>query len=124
MPWIAAGIGAGGSLLGGLIGSDASSDAARAQSRSAADNLAFQRWLYEQNLRRSEPYSVTGQGALSQLAQMFGLPSMPYQAPNLSGGPGGGGQKLGAKDIAKMLKRGMSVDQIAKLGNYVPRYPG
>jgi hypothetical protein len=123
MSWVPAAIGAGSSLLGGLLGNDAAKDAAKAQQRAAEQALAFQRQQYEMGLGMNEPYRVTGTGALNTLAQLYGLPSQQFtplsELRNQSGGAAGS-TTLTAKNVAKMLKRGMGVEDIARLGTLNP----
>jgi hypothetical protein len=122
MPWIAAAIGAGGSLLGGALGADSAGDAADAQLRASreAQNLAYSQYLTSLGLQ--EPWRQTGQGALNSLAGMFGLPSSPYQSgvglaqQNHAAGVASN-TRLGAKAIAKMLKQGIPISQIASMGS-------
>jgi hypothetical protein len=112
-------IGGGASLLGGLLGNDAAKDAAKAQQRAAEQALAFQRQQYEMGLGMNEPYRVTGTGALNTLARLYGLPSQQYtplsELRSQSGGTAGS-STFNAKRVAAMLKRGMSVEDIAKMG--------
>jgi hypothetical protein len=112
----------------------------------------------------NEPYRATGQGALTNLAKLYGLPYQDYQSAlsiaNRFGGqqaggsssesgnffdklPGnyasgkllfGGGGLFGggserkpgtllAKDVVKLLKQGMSIDDIANVGRLVLNKP-
>jgi hypothetical protein len=145
MPWIAAAIGAAGALGGGALGARGADEAAAEAGRASQQDLALQRWIYEQNTRNNEPWRATGQGALNALAGMFGLPYMPYSSPDYGGGDigalskkfggnsfstkhplgasgrtaqfaPGGGSAFSARQVSKMLKRGMTIDQIDKIG--------
>lgn len=93
MDAIGAAILGGTSLLGGLFGSkssekaadkasQASIQAAQIEAQAARDALAFQRRVYEDQLRLQQPYYGTGTNALAQLGSLYGL----YQAPNFAGG--------------------------------------
>lgn len=122
MPWIAAAIGAGGSLLGGALGADSAGDAADAQLRASreANNLAYAQYLTSLGL--NEPWRQTGHSALNELNALFGYGQSPYQSgPALAQQYGQAGRtsntRLGARAIAKMLKQGMSISDIASMGS-------
>jgi len=72
MPWVAAAIGAGGSLLGGALGADAAGDAADAQARASreAQNYAYQQYLTSLGL--TEPMRARGHQAMNELNSLFG----------------------------------------------------
>lgn len=128
-PLVAPLIGAGASLLGGLIGGDAAGDAAQAQVRASreAQNFAYQQYLTSLGLQ--EPWRASGQSALNELNSLYGYQQQPYQnATQLAQQNHTAGQaannRMGAKEIARMLKSGMSIEQVAKLGTYAPRFAG
>jgi len=91
-------IGAGSSIAGGLIGSHAAKSAADKQAESAANALAFQKSVYEDQKKNAAPYLAAGTNALSTL--QADLPSLtagfdPTKQglsaqfdPNAPGGPG------------------------------------
>ena len=120
MAWIAAAIGAGGSIWGGALGASGARSAASAQSRAQQAAIEEQRRQFNVALGLQQPYAVTGTGALGQLARLYGLPYQSYQAPDLSGGTGPSGTALRSRDVAGMIRSGMSVDDIVKLGRFVP----
>lgn len=64
----------GGSAVSGWLGAEASEDASHAASQSAANSVAEQRRQFDLTRGDTAPYRETGQNALSQLAQLFGLP--------------------------------------------------
>ena len=112
-------IGAAGSIAGGLIGSHGAKKAAKRQARAAREQLELQRQIYNSNVGLSEPWRATGQGALNNLAQLYGLPYTDYQPfqPVGAGGAsqfGGQGPRGGAMDIADMLRSGATPEQIAQ----------
>lgn len=123
MSWAGPVIGAIGSIAGGLLGSSGAKSAANEQRKALERQLALQREMYYSNLGINEPWRATGQGALNNLAQLYGLPYQNYQpatqiAQGFSvGGGSGAPNKLGVKEILKMLKSGQSIEQIAKFGS-------
>lgn len=78
---IGATIGAVGSLASAGIGAYSSSRASDAQANAAAQSLAFQQQVYQQNQTNLRPYMQTGQGAMYSLANLYGIPT--------PGNPGG-----------------------------------
>ena len=126
MSWIPSAIGAVGSVLGGALGSSGARSAANAQARAQQAAIDEQRRQFNVALGLQQPYSVTGTGALNSLARLYGLPYQSYQPPNLSGSAGGGGATLRSREVAQMIRSGMSVDDIVKLGRFAPseKYPG
>ena len=122
MPIVAASIAAAGSIGGGLLGAQGARDAAQADARAQRQALALQRQIYGTNLGLNEPWRATGQGALNSLARLYGLPYQDYTPAQTlfqgtGGGPAGGGATFGAKAVARMLRQGMSIQDIAKLGS-------
>lgn len=120
MAWVGPAIAAGGDIIGGALGAFGADKAADAQKKALNKQLALQEQMYYANLGINEPWRATGQGALNQLAMLYGLPYAPYQSAtdiarqnDVGGGPG---VRLGAKAVAKMLKQGMSITDIASLG--------
>lgn len=121
MSWVAPAISGVGSLVGGLLGSSGAKKASKAQARAQQQALALQQQMYMANLGLNEPWRATGQGALNTLARLYGQPYQDYQplqqlTSGLTAGNTAGTPHFGAKDIVKMLKSGMSVEQVAKLG--------
>ena len=82
MPWIAAGIAAGG-IIGGGLGAVGNITAAGIQANAAqyAANLQYQ--MYQQTAARLQPWTSTGQAVLPQLGGLLGLPG--YQASGAGG---------------------------------------
>lgn len=123
MAWVPAAISAGGNLLGGLLGSSGAKSAAAAQQKALQQQLALQQQMYMSNLGINEPWRATGQGALNNLARLYGLPYQNYQpatdiAQQFSvGGGSAASNKMGVKQILKMLKSGQSIEQIARFGS-------
>src|SRR5688572_5042530 len=122
MPWVAAAIGAGGSLLGGALGADAAGDAADAQVRAGreAQNFAYQQYLTSLGL--TEPMRASGHQAMNELNSLFGYTQQPYQSgvgmaqQNHAAGQAAN-NRLGADAVLKMLKQGMSIKDIAASGS-------
>lgn len=88
--WLAAGTalaGAGASVYAG-------NQAAGAAKRGTNAAIAEQQRQFDAAMQQQRPWAVTGTGALNQLAQLYGLPYAPYQAPGSTFGgaqfnPGG-----------------------------------
>lgn len=78
MSWVGPAIGAAGSLLGGLFGSSGAKKASQAELQAAREAMELQRQQYSNAMVLNEPWRVTGQGALSNLAQLYGLPYQNY----------------------------------------------
>lgn len=122
MPWIAASIGAGGSLLGGALGADAADDAAQAQLRAAREGRNFDMAAYLASLGINEPTRQTAGNATNALASMFGLPTQQYTpAADIARQSLQAGQasntRLGAKAILKLLKQKVPLSEIAQMGS-------
>ncbi len=122
MPLVAAGIAAGGDLLGGLLGSQSQHDSTQAQLRGLREGRNYDQANYLSQLQMSEPWRFAQQTALSQLMQrMFGIPGQGYQSgvdiarQNLAGASASN-NRFGAKAVLKMMKQGMSIEDIAKSG--------
>ena len=121
MSWVAPAISGVGSLVGGLLGSSGAKKAAKAQTRAQQQALALQQQMYMANLGLNEPWRATGQGSLNTLARLYGQPYQDYQplseiTSGITAGNTAGTPRFGAKDVVKMLKSGMSVEQVAKMG--------
>ena len=121
MSWVGPAAAAGASIVGGLIGAKGAKKAAKAQARSQQQALALQQQMYLTNLGINEPWRATGQGALNTLARLYGQPYQDYQplqqlTSGLTAGNTAGTPHFGAKDIVRMLRSGMSVAEVAKLG--------
>lgn len=119
MAWAPA-IAAGADLLGGALGAIGANKASKAQKKALEKQLALQTQMYYANLGINEPWRATGQGANNALARLYGLPYQDYQPAaqiaqqaDVGGGPG---VKLKAKDVVRMMKSGMSLEDISKLG--------
>ena len=84
-------IGGLGSIGGALIGADAANDAARANRYATDQALGFQRQVYNDTLRMSQPYNAAGYAALNSLAGLAGLDlgAGYQQVADLSSGGGG-----------------------------------
>lgn len=83
MPAAPAIIGAVGSLAAGKQQSDAAGNAANASTTASRDAIQAQVAMYNQSRMDTMPYQVTGNAALNQLANMYGLAT--YSAPISSG---------------------------------------
>lgn len=79
-PFVPAIIGGIATIGGGLLSANASKNAAKTQAAAAQQGVQAQQQMYEQTRSDLAPYLTTGNSALSQLAQLFGLGS---------GGPSG-----------------------------------
>jgi len=75
---------AGATLVGGLLGSSGQRSAASAQADSAAQSMALQKQMYDEQVARNQPYSQAGLMAQNRLMTLMGLGSRP------TGGGGGG----------------------------------
>lgn len=83
MPAAGAIVGAVGSLAAGKQQSDAAGNAANASTTASRDAIQAQVAMYNQSRMDTMPYQVTGNAALNQLANMYGLAT--YTAPVSSG---------------------------------------
>ena len=79
MPIIPAAIAAAATVGSAIIGGNAASSAAKSQAKAAANAQATQLQMFNKVQENLAPYNTAGQGALGQLAQLFGF------------GPGGSG---------------------------------
>lgn len=68
-------IGGAASVASGLISSNASNQASQVQQQAAKDAQATQLQMYNQSRADRQPYNVTGQGAMTSLADLYGLPT-------------------------------------------------
>lgn len=80
---VAAGIGAGGSILGGLIGAGGSKSAAKTQAAAAQQAAQLQYSMYNQTVARLQPWVNLGMPAASQLGGLLGLTG--YSASGVGG---------------------------------------
>lgn len=121
MPWILAGGAVGGQLIGGLLGAEGAEDAARAQLRASREAGNLGRANYLTSLGLQEPFRASGHSALNELNSLFGYAQQPYQnatqlaTQNLNAGQAAN-TRLGARAIAKLLKSGKSISEIAGMG--------
>lgn len=83
VPLIAAGIGAAGTLYAGSQANKAAKQQQQAYQTANDQNLALQREALAQSQQNNQPFMQAGYGALSQLAQQFGLGGA---TPTSSGG--------------------------------------
>ena len=112
-------------LIGGALGSSASKKAAAKQKRAAEQAGALQREQYYTSLGMNSPYYLTGTGANNLQAQMWGLPYQNVQSPmDIANSYVGSSTQLSAKNVIKMLKKGMSINEIAKFGTINPTKKG
>lgn len=74
-------IGGGAQIFGGLLGSSAAGKAARAQSKAAADQLAFSREQFDYYRGKGEPMYAARDIAMSQLMSELGLPPIQARMP-------------------------------------------
>lgn len=77
------GISAGGSLLGGMSQASAAKDASAQQAQAAQQALNFQKHVYNESQQNFRPYLQTGEGALHQLAGLYGLPGGTSGTPGM-----------------------------------------
>src|SRR4051812_37439868 len=82
MPWIAAAVGGGASLLGGMMQGDAAGDAAETQAGATDRANAIQEKQYNQTRTDLAGYRQYGNAATNELARRMGF--------GYAGGPGGG----------------------------------
>jgi hypothetical protein len=121
MPWAAIAAGAG-SLAGGLLGADAAGAAADAQRRAQREAMNMGWAQYLASLGITEPWRATGANALNELNALFGYAQQPYQsATSIAGGYQNASQaannRIGARAVLKLLKQGLSIDEIAGMGS-------
>jgi hypothetical protein len=74
MPFISAGILAGGSILGSVLGGSAQSKAAKEAAATQRAALDFSKQVYGTASGQYQPYIGTGTNALYSLASLYGLP--------------------------------------------------
>ena len=74
MGWGAA-FGAVASIAGGLLGSKGSSDAADAQKQAAREQIAYQKWLFEQQTALQAPFREAGLSGQDRYLTLLGLKS-------------------------------------------------
>jgi hypothetical protein len=72
MPWGVAAGAIGSSLISGIMGSNAAEDAANTQANASNNATAFQKYMYEQNVQRLQPWQNAGQNALNNLTGLVG----------------------------------------------------
>lgn len=128
MSWVATAV-VGGAVIGGatsLIGADKAADASK---DATALSVAEQRRQYDQSRADFAPYREVGSGALTSLADIYGVarPSIDAQLPR-PGGTQSMGQPLSSKAVMNI------VDEVTRNpGNYTTpaqlqalyrRYPG
>lgn len=122
MALIAAGIAAGGSLVGGALGADAQHNATAAQLRGLREGRNQDQANYLTQLAMQEPWRFAGNAALQRLSGFFGLPGGPaYQSgADIAQGnfqnANAANNRYGAHAVLKMLKNGMSIQDIAASG--------
>lgn len=94
MPLIAAGIGAGASVLGGLMGGKgakkATKKAIKSQEKIAAANNALIQWNYNQNAARLDPFVSGGTRAGNVLMELLLGPAPAGSGGSAAGSPIGG----------------------------------
>ena len=111
-------ISAGIDLLGGAFGASASKKAADAQKKAADQQNALFKQGYYTSLGMNDPYYLTGTGANNALAQMWGLPYQDARsATDIANSYNLPTAHFSSKQVVKMMKQGMSIDDIAKLGS-------
>lgn len=64
-----------GAVAGGLLGSKGAKDAANAQTNAAKADIAFQKWLFEQQTKLQEPFREAGLTGQNEYLTMLGLRS-------------------------------------------------
>lgn len=125
---VGAAIGVGGSVVSGYLGAEASEDASHAASQSAANSVAEQRRQFDLTRGDTAAYRDTGQNALYQLAQLFGLPGRPAPqntVPQASSVPVQAQGFAGAMQPAPFVKGGVSDGTMMRIppGGSVPPTP-
>jgi hypothetical protein len=119
MGFIAGGaLAAAGSVAGSMMSANAAGKAADAQAQSASDQLALQKYMFEQGRTDQAPWRTVGGRSLNELAALYGI--QPY-------GPGDEGyptQKTGGGNTnaptGQTYSPGGSVDA---MGNYIGANP-
>jgi hypothetical protein len=104
---------AGGSLLGGLLGGDSGADDMMAMSEEA---LELQKQIYDDSIKRSEPWYNAGKSAVDELMNLLGLSGgtgnqsrdqiynemLPQYTSNVNGGIPAGAQKMTGTDYYQL----------------------
>jgi hypothetical protein len=94
MSWVAVAVG-GAALVSGVVGAQASKSAANTAAKGDAAGIAEQQRQFDTIMQLQRPYSVTGTGAMNQLAKLYGLPYSPYSdAATMGGGQGYSGSGI------------------------------
>jgi len=70
-------IGAGGALVGGLISSSGARQGASMQADAAANAQALQKQMYDEQVKRNEPFAQAGLTAQNRLMELLGLGGKP-----------------------------------------------
>lgn len=95
MPAVPAIIGAVGAIGGAAISANASKKAGEASAAGSEAAIAEQQRQFDTIMQLQRPYSVTGTGAMNQLAKLYGLPYSPYSdAATMGGGQGYSGSGI------------------------------
>jgi hypothetical protein len=103
----------GSSILGGFIGSNAAGNAAQAQTNNINKGLDLQRRNFLTGAMLQDPTRYSGYQAQQDINNFFGYSTPAYTSPNQLMAQM---TPLGAKEAAKLLKKGFSVDQLAQRG--------
>jgi hypothetical protein len=101
------------SIGAGFIGSNAAGNAAEAQVNNINKGLDLQRRNFMTSALLQDPTRYSGYQAQADINNFLGYSTPAYTSPNQLMAQM---TPLGAKQTAKMLKGGMSVDQVAGMG--------
>jgi hypothetical protein len=103
----------GSSIAGGFIGSNAAGNAAQAQTNNINKGLDLQRRNFLTGALLQDPTRYSGYQAQNDVNNFFGYSTPAYTSPNQLMAQM---TPLGAKEAAKLTKKGFTVDQLAARG--------
>jgi hypothetical protein len=111
----------GSSIAGGFIGSNAAGNAADAQVNNINKGLDLQRRNFLTGALLQDPTRYSGYQAQQDVNNFFGYATPAYTSPNQLLAQM---TPLGAKESAKLLKKGFTVDQLAQRGTLSSQLTG
>jgi hypothetical protein len=111
----------GSSIAGGFLGSNAAGNAADAQVNNINKGLDAQRRNFLMGSMLQDPTRFSGHQAQTDINNFFGYSTPAYTSPNQLMAQM---TPLGAKEAAKLMKKGFSVDQLAQRGTLDSRLSG
>jgi hypothetical protein len=111
----------GSSIAGGFLGSNAAGNAADAQVNGINKGLDAQRRNFLMGSMLQDPTRFSGHQAQTDINNFFGYSTPAYTSPNQLMAQM---TPLGAKEAAKLMKKGFSVDQLAQRGTLDSRLSG